>query len=71
MASIKEAVELWRKKHLDEDHSASSRGEMITYLLFDLIEFVKKNGFTEAALEAELENPRTWVENEYTRTTTQ
>ena len=69
MAKIKEVIERWRKLHLDEDHTASSREEMVNLLLLDLNEYVKANGLTEADLAAELnDNPRTWVENAYART---
>jgi hypothetical protein len=67
--TIAEVIERWRVKHMDDDQSASNREEMLDWLMFDLVEFVKMNGFTEADLSAELDGDvRTWVETEYART---
>jgi hypothetical protein len=67
--TIAEVTERWREERMDADHSSSSRKEMLDWLVFDLVEFVKTNGFTEADLTAELDGDvRTWVETEYSRT---
>lgn len=66
--TIKEAIEEWRTGVLRYDPSLNGLEEAVDHWLKSLIACVEARGFTEAELSEELDdNPRAWVEVQYTR----